>query len=395
MQDVAYFFSNDGSVRGIDAPRVNRPWPFADDPNSLYIFDAAQGVVREPLEITAFTIVLSSPNEKNYGQFLSRIGFDALIFLPDWTLEELCAVLPFVDDRVVNQVETDAVVKARFVKIGGVPRYVFASSNAFDAAVDKLVDGMSRISSDDFHAVISKEKDWSAIPNFVFTLHPQPPDFDASSTIVRLASELAVKELPKHMIENRFRQHAISTAIRDLMATFSSPESNLQLACQCLLTRGGRIKLRAIDSGHGVPLISTELPPRKWSYLKNRGIPDFIIVEHVHDNVLYWVRDRLCEIDGFAMFPGNILCLFLSIAREKHELEIEIIDVFLKAINKVRKDLMRVQLCYLVPPRLFSTFSASAATEEKKLPSKIAFGQQDLPLDFVVGCLPDFDEETA
>ena len=226
-KDVAYFFASDGSVRALFRPRQYGPWPFQDDLATLYIIDAgAKGVAREPLEINAFTVVLASPNEQNYGQFLKRIGLSALFFLPEWTVEDICAVLPFVEDRVQNDIPNDAAVETRFAKIGGVPRYVFSSAKDFNAAVSKLTEGLSKLSSFDFHELIEKEKDWNKIPNFVFTLHSRPPDFDSDSTIVRLASEFATQELPKHMTDNHFRQLlAISSATRDLTtAMFSTPE---------------------------------------------------------------------------------------------------------------------------------------------------------------------------
>ena len=158
-KDVAFFFDGStGLVRCAAEPRsvVNRPWPFAGDPNTLYIFDA--GVAREPLEINAFAVGLASPNKQNYGM-LKRIGLSGLFFLPDWTVEDLCAVLPFVEDRVQNGIPNDAAVQERFAKIGGVPRYVLSPAEDFEVAVDELIDGLSELSSFDFKHLTQKEKD--------------------------------------------------------------------------------------------------------------------------------------------------------------------------------------------------------------------------------------------
>ena len=161
------------------------------------------------------------------------------------------------------------------------------------------------------------------------------------------------------------------------------------------LTRGGLIKLRAINTSHEVPMVSTDLPPRKWGSLKYRGKKkDDICVDHVQDDVLYWSEQaNFPEIEGFAIFSGNTVCMFQSTVSEERELNVSRIDHVLKAINNFRNDITRVQIWYLVPPRVFSTFSVSMPAADEELPSEIAFGDTDIPLDFVVGSLPDLDEK--
>src|SRR5262249_5646270 len=152
----------------------------------------------------------------------------------------LHAVLPFVDDRLENDLATDAALDARFFKIGGVPRFVFASQGAFDAAVGKILDGLSKLSSFDFHGLLEKDKDWGKIPDYAFTLHSRPPLYNSRSTVVALASAFAAQELPKYMNEVHFRQlTAIASATRNLStAMFSTAEGYAwQVACQYRLTR--------------------------------------------------------------------------------------------------------------------------------------------------------------
>lgn len=206
IEDVTYFFGKDGLVLVMDRASHLR-WPFVADPDTLYIMDAGgKGIHREPFFVNAFTVVTASPNEKHYGQFVKEIGLDAQFFLPDWTLEDLLAVLPFVDERRDDDVDTDAIVEERFSKIGGVPRFVFGSKKNFDTAFSALRGSLAEISTFDLSRLMAKEKKWQEVPNFVFTLRSHPPNFDDESTSVEMASLFVEQQLPLRLNENNFHQ---------------------------------------------------------------------------------------------------------------------------------------------------------------------------------------------
>lgn len=208
-EDIAYFFEGaTGTVRFADEPRAgrSRPWPFANDRNTLYIMDAGgKGVHREPLGVSAFTVVLASPNEKHYGQFLKEIGFDSRFFMPDWTLDDLKAVLPFVEDREFKNVATDAVVEERYGKIGGVPRSVFGTQQGFDDAVSMLEQSLTSLSRFDLSILDSKDTNWHLVPNFVFTLRSTHP-FGSRNTFVARASRYVEEYLFVYLDEVRAKE---------------------------------------------------------------------------------------------------------------------------------------------------------------------------------------------
>jgi len=143
------------------------------------------------------------------------------------------------------------------------------------------------------------------------------------------------------------------------------------------------------------PLVRNNLPSRKWGSLIYRDQKkDEIMVDHVQNDVLYWSEQtNFAEIKGFSIFPGNMVCIFQLIASEQQELNVEHINTILKTINKIRDDITRVQIWYLVPPTVFPVFCTSMKTADEKLLSKM-IGEKEVPLDVVVGTLPDLSEKS-
>ena len=85
-----------------------------DDPETWYLTDALQP---PPDQVNAITILVSSPSEKYYGDFMKLLPIPPLHYLPTWSLEELkrAAHVYFKSPEVVEE---------RFNMIGGIARYV-------------------------------------------------------------------------------------------------------------------------------------------------------------------------------------------------------------------------------------------------------------------------------
>jgi hypothetical protein len=81
---------------------------------AVYLFDPDEND-SHPLESNVFTIVASSPQEKHY-KALRKLQNSSVRYFPRWSLEELKAAMPNMDAGVLNE---------RFLKWGGIPRYVF------------------------------------------------------------------------------------------------------------------------------------------------------------------------------------------------------------------------------------------------------------------------------
>ena len=391
-EDVALFFEGaTGKVRRVWSPRSNRQfWLFDEDPRTLYIMDAGgNGIHREPLFVNAFTVVTASPNEKHYGQFVKEIGLSSRVFLPDWTLEDLLAVLPFVDERGENQVDTDPIVEERFNIIGGIPRYVFGSKADFDDSFAALRVGLADISTFDFRRLMAKEKRWQEVPNFVFTLRSRPPNYDDASTSAVMASQYVKEQLPLQLNENNFHQLvSLSTSYESLSSSlFSTTRGHCwQLACLYRLIHGGSVQLRSISQN----LPARVIPARAMGSLKYKGKrKDEVVIGDARDGVLYWSEQmNFPGIEGFTFDHGDVVVMFQCTVSASRELDLGRVTNVLQAISQNGRRISLVQLWYLVPPNVFTTFTVSNQT---LLPPSIPLGGQDMAFDVVVGTFGDLE----
>ena len=81
---------------------------------SVYLFDPDENE-SHPLESNVFTIVASSPQEKHY-KALRKLQNSSIRYFPCWSLAELQGSAPSIDQGKVEE---------RWLKWGGIPRYVF------------------------------------------------------------------------------------------------------------------------------------------------------------------------------------------------------------------------------------------------------------------------------
>ena len=106
-----YGFQNDGCwiVPSSTDIRV-----LLDDMETWYLTDALQP---QPEKVNAITILVSSPSEKCYGDFMKLLPIPPLHYLSTWSLEEL--------KRAAHvYLKSPEVVEGRFNMIGGIVRYV-------------------------------------------------------------------------------------------------------------------------------------------------------------------------------------------------------------------------------------------------------------------------------
>ncbi len=127
-QEGDYFVFRDESCI-----RRKQQQPDLDDlpEKAVYLFDPDEGLSC-PLKSNVFTIVASSPLEKHY-KALSKMdaGFR---YFPCWTLEELKAARPQTDP---------ASVEGRFLKWGGIPRFVFSDNQELlEVRLQKAITGL-------------------------------------------------------------------------------------------------------------------------------------------------------------------------------------------------------------------------------------------------------------
>ena len=102
---------------------------FLTDPDTWYLTDA---LLTPPDSVEAVTILVSSPAEKYYSDFLKYSSTAPLHYLPTWSLEELKRVA-HVYSKSPEEVEK------RFNMIGGIPRYVLEKDINLEAMIDEKI----------------------------------------------------------------------------------------------------------------------------------------------------------------------------------------------------------------------------------------------------------------
>jgi len=217
QKDVLYIFEagQDDVVR-IGRPRMRDYWPFQDDPNTLYIFDA--GGKREPLDIEAFTVCLSSPNEQQYGQFAKKDTVEMLM-MPPWEWDEVAAIAPFAAASFpdVAPAKVLNILDQRYSEVGGVLRTLFAGEDKYLNKVSAMKAALTALSDEQIRLIQLKDQQWQFMPNDLFVLRPAPPAYDWRSCSVDLASDSLKKQLP-----NAPQGARVDALIRNIATTVQS-----------------------------------------------------------------------------------------------------------------------------------------------------------------------------
>ena len=124
-----YIFQDDGCWRTRNLDDIEE---LLEDPKTWYLADTLSS---SPEGVKGVTILVSSPSEKHYSEFLKCSHVAALHYLPVWSFDELKLVAP-------SYKRSEEVVKERFDMIGGLPRYVLEKKvdliEVIDEAVSKL-----------------------------------------------------------------------------------------------------------------------------------------------------------------------------------------------------------------------------------------------------------------
>jgi hypothetical protein len=109
-------------ARQMDLEEFRTSDPDLDLVSTVYIVDPAKlsSVQGSPRHVTARTVVVASPNNIHFKQFMTRRPRPLELYMRQWTLAELLAA------RSDMSPETDAATTlARWVRQGGIPRIVF------------------------------------------------------------------------------------------------------------------------------------------------------------------------------------------------------------------------------------------------------------------------------
>ena len=109
-------------------------------------------------------IIVASPDERHWGgsDFMKSRNDKAGIklFFPVWTLQELMLSSAYITKKPESML-TEAIIKERFYRFGGVPRFIFATSSRYSVEVDEQQVALTDLSTN--AALSLAYKDRSAI----------------------------------------------------------------------------------------------------------------------------------------------------------------------------------------------------------------------------------------
>ena len=118
-----YVFQDSECWKTFNYPDIDE---FLCDRKTWYLTDA---LGPQPAKVETVTILVSSPTEKHYSQFLDRSHVAPLHYLPIWSLDELKLVAPSYN-------RDGDVIKKRFDVIGGLARYVLEKDEDLEAIIN-------------------------------------------------------------------------------------------------------------------------------------------------------------------------------------------------------------------------------------------------------------------
>ena len=103
---------------------------FLNDLNTWYLADT---LLSSPDGAKGTTILVSSPSEKHYSEFLKCSHVVPLHYLPIWSLDELKLMAP-------SYKRSEDVVEKRFDMIGGLPRYVLEKDDDLEEVINLSIE---------------------------------------------------------------------------------------------------------------------------------------------------------------------------------------------------------------------------------------------------------------
>ena len=120
-----------------------------NDPSTFYIVDpgSTRNNCAPDTEFEARTIIVSSPNDHNWGSadFEKQRGpvIGMFRYFPIWSWKEILKARPYLSSSDLSEEE----VTERFRQVGGVPRHVFLPKAAFDLCLQSQNDAVRALTS--------------------------------------------------------------------------------------------------------------------------------------------------------------------------------------------------------------------------------------------------------
>ncbi|KAL6080503.1 hypothetical protein QOT17_000143 [Balamuthia mandrillaris] len=113
-----------------------------NDVDAWYLFDSCGDIPKEPLEMRPFTVITASSNPQHNKQFYERTRNK--YFIPCWSWKELKKYVHSAAQIVAPGLTTDQ-VHNHFKIFGGIPRYVYQTSDQANETKEELDDFIKQL----------------------------------------------------------------------------------------------------------------------------------------------------------------------------------------------------------------------------------------------------------
>ena len=307
---------------------------FLTDPDTWYLTDA---LLTPPDSVEAVTILVSSPAEKYYSDFLKYSSTSPLHYLPTWSLDELKRVA-HVYSKSPEEVEK------RFNMIGGVPRYVLEKDVNLEETINEKIGKLllkNIMLLPTFEGATEKE-----ISHRLVHFEVKPPCYTKyepviASQCVRRKYAEARRDRLEQMLRSVFSFFKNVSYMGASIGFLFESHANRQLSA------GGKFRMRSLDDKIETEI---ELSPRTSQIFQD-------ISECTNPNIYYIAEQNFPCIDSLIVGVGYFQITISS----KHDIK----KNQMKGI-KNKPNMKMKKFYFVVPDTHYEAFKKQRLTEDRE-----------------------------
>lgn len=329
-RDERWLFKPDGT-----ATQIKGDWPLeTEDPSTVFLFDPYGGAPREPKRVTAFTVVASSPDKRNFKEFAKQTG-SRKFYMPCWTWDEIELILPHLPFEPERS-------RQRYEKFGGIPHYIFDTKEDWDRELD---DAIAITSCSDLYQSIGGPEMLRSVSHKVLQYKVDIPSYKKSHVI--FASDYVSERIVQRLAE---REHAelvkFVKYVRD--PVISVVRGNLfESLAHTELCKGGQFRVRNLETGVED---NDVFPPLVEKYFDKLDLDCFQAGTYARPR-----SKQFTALDSFGNYEKGPKAFQITI-NESHGLNYNGISAMLQ----LQKPL---DIFFVVPPDKFDTFPKQRITK--------------------------------
>jgi len=319
------------------------------NPKTIYLFDPAGHILREPLKLGAFTVVTSSPNPRNYQQFAKSIK-GKIRYIPVWTWDEIEKIIPENDKTVIRK---------RFEIFGGIPRYLFSDEEDNKNQLDEAINNLD---IKELERSLGGAAALKSISHKVIQYDVELPDY--RKTTIKFSSSYVESKVTEKLLEKSEKDYISFLHYSKSYPNIATVRGSMfERYGHNKLPKGGKYTMKNFSDGKVCDIdFPMEMDTKYFSSSKEgKLISNF-------QNMIYY-RPKEQNFEGFDSVIGieDLIYIFQFTVSETHNVKMK----NLKRLVEEQKG-KNIFLCFVVPDDIFDKFKEqNYETEEGKTAKKI------------------------